>query len=214
MKKTTRNRIIEHIRVKKVVSAGELARALNITASDARHHLSSLEDEGVVIMVYTQKQGRGRPTQLFRLTRDLNRHNLESLTVAMMSVWLDGQEENQRETAYRKIANFISEGLKPSALNLPQRLVNAIRCLNEMRYQARWEAHAEGPRILVHQCPYAPISTDFPAICRVDAYIIGNLLGEPVSLISSEGNYLLGNRKCIFKIDSKAQAPDIPLTTK
>ena len=48
MKRTTRYRLIEYIRVKKVASADELARVLRITAADARHHLASLEDEMVL----------------------------------------------------------------------------------------------------------------------------------------------------------------------
>ena len=210
MKRTTRYRLIEYIRVKKVVSAAELARVLKITAADARHHLASLEDEGVVVVVDTRVQGRGRPTQLYRLTRDINRHNLDALTSAVLNVWLGDVTEAERDGALRKIAASLTAGCNHPGGNLTQRLTYTVRRLNEMNYLARWEAHIEAPRILITHCPYALVVSDHPETCRMDAFVINNLLGQPVTQISTMGKCATGEMQCIFRLDPEALTIDTP----
>jgi predicted ArsR family transcriptional regulator len=214
MKRTTRYRLIEYIRVKKVVSAAELARVLKITAADARHHLASLEDEGVVVVVDTRVQGRGRPTQLYRLTRDINRHYLDALTSAVLKVWLGGVTEVEREGALRKIAASLTAGWNQPGGNLTQRLTYTVRHLNEMNYLARWEAHIESPRILIMHCPYALMVKDHPETCRMDVFVINNLLGQPVTQISTMGRCTTGELQCIFRLDPVALAIDTQAIAK
>jgi predicted ArsR family transcriptional regulator len=214
MKRTTRYRLIEYIRLKKVVSAAELARVLKITAADARYHLASLEDEGVVVVVDTRVQGRGRPTQWYRLTREINRHRLDALTSAVLNVWLGGATEAERDGTLNKIAAYLTAGCNQPGGALTQRLAYTIHHLNEMNYLARWEAHIEAPRILITHCPYALIVTGHPEICRMDAYLIKNLLGQPVRKISSMGKCATGEFSCVFRLDPEALTIDTQAIAK
>ena len=189
---------------KKLVTATELARAFKITSGDARHHLTSLEDEGVVTVVDTRVQGRGRPSQLYRLSREITRHNMEALMGAVLKVLLEGVTEDSREIVFQKIsACLVTEGIQPKG-NLTQRLASSVRHLNEMNYEARWEAHIDAPRILITYCPYSAIVSDHPEICQVDAIVIGDLLGQPVRKISMIGKNETGDKQCIFRINSIA----------
>ena len=214
MRRTTRYRLIEYIRVKKVVSAAELARVFKVTAADARYHLASMEDEGVVVVVDTRVQGRGRPTQLYRLTRDINRHHLDGLTNAVLNVWLGGVTKAERDGALNKIAAYLTAGCNQPVGNLTQRLVYAVRHLNEMNYLARWEAHIEAPRILITHCPYALMVSDHPETCRIDAFVIKNLLGQPVTQVSTMGKYATGEMQCVFRLDPEAMTIDTPTIAK
>jgi hypothetical protein len=47
-----------------------------------------------------------------------------------------------------------------------------------MNYQARWEAGAEGPRIIFGLCPYAAIIEKHPELCRMDTALLGKMLGR------------------------------------
>jgi predicted ArsR family transcriptional regulator len=214
MKRTTRYRLIEYIHVKKIVSAAELACVFKITAADARYHLASLEDEGVVVVVDTRVQGRGRPTQLYRLTREINRHNLDSLTNAVLNVWLTGVTEAERDSVLNKIAAYLTAGYKQSDGHLTQRLAYAVRRLNEMNYLARWEAHIEAPRILITHCPYALVVADHPETCRMDAFVIKNLVGQPVTQIPTMGNSSRGEQVCAFRLDPYDLTIDAPTIAK
>jgi len=210
MKRTTRFRLIEYIRVKKIVTATELARIFKITAADARHHLASLEDEGVVIVVDTRAQGRGRPTQLYRLTRDINRHHLDALTGAVLSVCLAGVTEAERDGAFKNIADYLTAAFNRPGGNLTQRLTYTVRHLHEMNYMARWEAHIEGPRIHITHCPYALMVSDHPETCRIDALVLQNLVGQPVTRILTTGKNSTGEMLCVFRMDPEALAIDTP----
>jgi predicted ArsR family transcriptional regulator len=202
MMKTTRRKLIEYMRVKKVVSAVELARVLKISSADARHHLTSLEEEGVVTVVDTHRQGRGRPTQLFGLTQELNRHNLGDLTSAVLQEWLTNltKDGDERDASYKRIAKRLLGEYHLPAGNLTQQLNQGIRQLNEMNYIARWEAHINNPRILITHCPYASVLAEHPEVCKIDTFLIEKVLGQPVSCIASPAKNIVGEVQCVFRL--------------
>ena len=61
-----------------------------------------------------------------------------------------------------------------------RRLASTIERLNSMHYQARWEAGAEGPRIILGHCPYRAIIADHPELCQMDAALLTELLQDEV----------------------------------
>ena len=60
----------------------------------------------------------------------------------------------------------------------------AIERLNELHYQARWEASAAGPRLIMGHCPYAAIVADHPELCRMDAFLLETRLNASVEQIA------------------------------
>jgi predicted ArsR family transcriptional regulator len=145
---------------------------------------------------------------LYRLTRDINPHYLDALTSAVLNVWLGGMTEAELEGALKKIAVSLTAGWNQPGGNLTQRLTYTVRHLNEMNYLARWEAHIEAPRILIMHCPYALMVTNHPETCRMDALVINNLLGQPVTQISTMGSCATGELQCIFRLDPEALSID------
>jgi predicted ArsR family transcriptional regulator len=63
-------------------------------------------------------------------------------------------------------------------LPLAKRLTLAVEKLNDLHYAARWEAGAEGPRLLFGHCPYAAIIEKHPELCRMDAALVESALGK------------------------------------
>lgn len=61
-----------------------------------------------------------------------------------------------------------------------KRLALLIDKLNEMNYQAHWEAGAGGPRIVFGRCPYARVIAGHPEICRIDETMLEQALGRSV----------------------------------
>jgi predicted ArsR family transcriptional regulator len=53
-----------------------------------------------------------------------------------------------------------------------------------MHYQARWEAGAEGPHIILGHCPYAVIIENHPELCKMDKAILSGLLGGQVEQLA------------------------------
>ena len=75
---------------------------------------------------------------------------------------------------------------------LMRKLASAVERLNEMHYQARWEAGADGPRIVLGYCPYAEVIEKHPSLCRMDAALLTKILRGEVrqtaKLESGAGN--------------------------
>jgi len=75
-----------------------------------------------------------------------------------------------------------------------------VQILNLKRYQARWDAHAQAPRILLHNCPYAAVLENHPELCRMDAYMIAQLLGLPVEQLARMDIFGSHPPACVFAV--------------
>lgn len=173
MTTTTRQKIIEYLKRNRTVSCRELARALQMTPANARHHLGILAADGRVEIFNQRQKGRGRPEKVYRLAGTLAGDNLSMLADALL---MEAGWKVDFEAVGRRIAG---ESITTSQ-SLMRRLVSAIERLNTMRYQARWEAGAEGPRIILGHCPYAAIIENHPELCQMDAALLGRLLGGEI----------------------------------
>ena len=83
------------------------------------------------------------------------------------------------------------------------RLALAVKKLNGLRHQARWEAGAEGPRVIFGRCPYAAVIAQHPELCAMDAALLNELIGRPVQQIAKIGTQ--GSSRCLFQTDRTIQ---------
>lgn len=200
---TSRQRLLAYIRSREVVTAAELSRALKMTPANARHHLSILEQEGLVEAAGDRpRKGRGRPAKVYRLSEGALGHNLDRLAGILLEKMLENRSPAERATALREIAERLkgTEGDKPGSLS--GRLYSTIQRLNEMNYAARWEAHAESPQIILGHCPYASILPEHPELCRMDAALLEALLGVPVQQTARMATDLRGAKYCRFHVET------------
>jgi predicted ArsR family transcriptional regulator len=202
--KTSRQRLLEYIRNQRAVTAGDLAAALRMTEANARHHLAILQERGLVQVIGERPaKGKGRPAQLFGLSQHNLGDNLPALVSALLDELLerDGTEARQellRGAARRMIQKHPAAGKPPS--NLSARLVETVQRLQELHYQARWEARSGAPRLILGHCPYHAILSEHPELCQADASLLEGLLGAPVeqrAKLASDGK---GLTQCIFQV--------------
>jgi predicted ArsR family transcriptional regulator len=66
-----------------------------------------------------------------------------------------------------------------------------------MHYQARWEAGADGPRVLFGRCPYAAVIEGHPELCQMDVSLLGNALGREVRQL---GKIEKAQGLCVFAV--------------
>ncbi|HEU4743875.1 MAG TPA: hypothetical protein VFS61_01520, partial [Anaerolineales bacterium] len=71
-----------------------------------------------------------------------------------------------------------------------------VEKMNGMNYHARWEAGAEGPRIIFTHCPYAAILEKHPELCKMDEAMLKDLMGQPARQTLKTGNE--GSSVCVF----------------
>jgi len=199
--KTTRQLLVEHLHLRRTASADELARALKVTPANIRHHLAALQSEGVVEQIGQRSaSGRGRPVQLFSLVEQASRNNLALLAKILLQELDQVNPLAERQELFKRLASNLLGSEKTPARNPAQRYYQAILQLNALNYQARWEAHAIGPHVILSHCPYAAIVQDHPELCQLDKYMLQELFGKSVLQIAKLEQTAQGERQCVFLI--------------
>lgn len=196
---STPQRILNFLKSRDTATAIELSRALSLTVPDIRHHLGIMQSQGLVISTGQRRAaGRGRPSVLYSLNEEALNSSISLLAEAFLEELLERDTDPiTLESHLRSVASH----LVPSCTQIQEkamsrRLTEMVRILNEMAYEARWEARSTGPLIYLDHCPYAMLQKCHPVeLCQVDRYLLEHLLGSPVVPLTPPGKH-----HCMFSI--------------
>ena len=198
---TTRRRILTYLENHPPASAQTISRALRMTTANIRHHLTRLADDHLIEVVQKNTVlGRGRPTLLYGLTHRAAKGDLRQLTTALwMELLKDLPEEEANRQLHRLAARLLgTDG--DSGGSLTQRLYATVRQLRSLDFNARWEARADSPLLILEHCPYAALKSQLPEICSLDKEIVSILLGQPVEQVTEREPNPGGQTHCVFRI--------------
>jgi len=212
--KTSRQKLLDYIRDHRAVTAGELSQALKMSEANARHHLGFLHAQGLVQVVGSRPgRGKGRPSRVFSLSEEVLGHNLDRLVMALLEE-IASPLAMTDEQLWRQIARRLAQTSDPlpasgdehrkAGTRLPQALYRAVQRLNDMHYQARWEARLNAPRVILGHCPYLAILTEHPEICQLDAKLLEEMLGLPVEQTARLEKDGRGMPYCAFRMAQPA----------
>lgn len=192
---TIRDDILSFLQKNHYATSFELSRNIGITRADVQYHLQILVGQGLVDRIKGSLRGKGRPPYQYRLSPTGQPDNLPG----MVSVLLDVLEKHDPLEAEQLIARNIFNSLNqiPSEIRVIYQLVESF---NKLGYQARWEAHVNGPRIIFRNCPYKLLAKSHPILCRADNTAIGINLGKPYQQIAK--NFQAGGSEkfCVFVV--------------
>jgi len=191
---TARQKVLAHFRKNRSASAREVARALNMSAPNVRHHLGVLLSEGLLeVGAVSQRGGRGRPEKVYSLSQSALGDNLAVLVNALL------EDKVNLEAIGERVAK--SQGMVfPASQPLPRRLSLLVEKLNEMQYQARWEAGAEGPRLIFGRCPFAKVIEAHPELCRLDLAMLETAFSRPIAQTTKPETPLRAGCPFIFRV--------------
>lgn len=193
----TRQRILELLRDRQVLTVDDLASELALTPVTIRHHLNILKAEGLVESPEVRhRDAPGRPQYTFRLTPAALSHfprNYQGFARVMVSEIREHVSEAEMERILAGVAlRMATEAALPAAdAPIERRLDAAVRYLNARGYEASWERLSTGRVALrTRNCPYHELSQSNSEFCRLDLNLVSQLLGlDPVveDRISSGG---------------------------
>jgi predicted ArsR family transcriptional regulator len=197
-----RQRCLALLRKNQYATSQELARALNVTPADVRHHLARLRADGLVeVSENLRSGGRGRPVKVYGLSRLAQGDNLTKLTDAVLSEWFRALSPQDASEALDCVAERLIGVEKHGTLGpIARKLTQCIELLNTMHYKARWEAHAHGPRIIFETCPYAGVINNHPELCLMDKKLLEKSLGGRVEQVAKLEKGLRNIPVCIFEV--------------
>jgi predicted ArsR family transcriptional regulator len=194
-------RILDYLRKQHTASVRELSRALAMTGANIRHHLALLESNDVIEMISQKREGRGRPENIYGLSRRVLGDGLDGLAGAMLNVWLKNASETALEAGLRSVAYQLGgPNLPKTDLLLTHRLTRLVDRLNELHYQSRWEAGVIGPNVILGHCPYSAIIASYPELCRMDAFLLEQWIGYPVEQSARLQKSVKGYPYCAFRV--------------
>ncbi|MFZ2098521.1 MAG: winged helix-turn-helix transcriptional regulator [Anaerolineales bacterium] len=178
-------------------TVNELAEKVGISPISVRHHIASLEADGL-INSEDERHGVGRPRQVFflteagieqfptryvRLTVRLLEHLKETMPESMVNALFSDMAED--------LAKDLAEGMEMKNLTIQERLNLVKELLRGEGFNIEWEQLENGYEIHEASCPYYYIGQNHPEICNVDQIIISKVLSLPTEKV-----------KCILNGDS------------
>jgi len=188
---TARHKVLASLYKNRTATASEISRGLKLSEATVRHHLRVLVSDGrLEITSRWVRGGRGRPEKVYSIPRTALGDNLSALSEAL---WMEAGGSLGVRSLAKRLAGESDFKSQP----MPKRLNLVVGKLNQMKYHARWEAGAGGPRIIFGHCPYAEILAKRPELCGMDEALLEDLMGgsaEPLGTIR-EGGF-----SCVFAI--------------
>jgi len=186
---TARQRVLSYLIKTRAASAREISRALRMSPATVRHHLRVLASDGRLEMISLRgREGRGRPEKMYSIPRTALGDNLSVLSEALLA-------EAGSSVRMEMLAKRLAGGSNLKTQPITKRLIGMVEKLNQMKYHARWEAGAGGPRIIFGHCPYAAIIAKRPELCQMDAALLKELFGEELKQIAKIENF---QGMCVF----------------
>ncbi len=201
----SRQKILNYIIEEQSATAEELSRVFKVTPANIRHHLSILVEQGSLTIIGEKaNKGKGRPKQIYSAAQQGNRNNLDQLSDSLLCALCGDSPTEESQPLLKELAHRLVKHNNLDKHNPTRRMYSSIRVLNRMNYQAHWEAHSDNPRIMFSHCPYKAIVDHHPEMCRLDAYLLQELLDSPVlqaeRLVPNEK----GLQECVFLINKRS----------
>jgi predicted ArsR family transcriptional regulator len=185
----TREKLFNTLRTKGRSTVAELADALQITPVAVRHHLATLQAEGMVD-VREEKHGVGRPRQVYTLSptamgRDPTKYyQFTNLLLEQLKEKFSTDTVNQ---LLMEVASSMASEWKKQldGFPMPERIHRLGNLLSEEGFVARVEKAGPGRYILTElSCPFARISLAHPEICFLDETILSQVLETSIERTS------------------------------
>jgi predicted ArsR family transcriptional regulator len=202
----TKRRIVDQLKRRGPVAAGDLARDLDVTPTAVRQHLDALVATGLVETADIESSGRrGRPATTWRLTAlaaELFPDRHADLTVDLIAATREALGEsglgavvrrrNQRlETAY-----LTAMGDSDSTEVRVARL--AVLRTSE-GYMAEVATVDDGFVLTEHHCPICDAAATCQDLCAGELELFRTVLGPDVEVERTE-HLLSGDTRCAYRV--------------
>jgi len=208
--KSTRERILQNLLNHPNSTINDLAEAVGINAISVRHHLTSLQAEGMVT-AEEERHGVGRPRLVYALTEK----GLESFPTHYLRLTnrlLDQMKESLPPAAISKLFSSMAEEIasdyaqQVKSLSVEEKLDFIKALLAQEGFSVEWER--QGKEYLIHEvtCPYYHIGQAHPEVCTVDQTLISEVLSIPAHKINC---VLSGDNHCTYVISNLVAAEKV-----
>lgn len=207
--KSTRERILQTLLGNPRATISDLADAVGINAISVRHHLTSLQAEGLVA-AEEERHGVGRPRLIYVLTEQ-GLERFPTRYLRLTNRLLDQLKESLPAPVVNKLFTEIAIDMASSvkrearSMNIEERLDLIQRLLAEEGFSVQWEKQGTQYHINEISCPYYHVGQSHPEVCTVDQTLISTVLEIPAEKIHC---VLRGDTHCTYVIPEFTNNPE------
>jgi predicted ArsR family transcriptional regulator len=178
-----------------------MAAAVGINAISVRHHLTSLQAEGLV-NADEERHGVGRPRLVYILTeKGLERFPTSYLRLAtrLLSNLNETLPEPMVHDLFTKMATDLASNYAEQVqhLSMEERLELIKQLLSQEGFTVEWEKMGDQYHIHEITCPYYHVGQTHPEVCTVDQTLISQVLSIPAEKVQC---VLRGDTHCTYVI--------------
>ena len=199
--KSTRERILQTLLENPHATISDLAKAVGINVISVRHHLTSLQAEGLVT-AEEERHGVGRPRLVYVLTEQ-GLERFPTRYFRLTNRLLDQLKETLPAPVVNKIFTEMAVDLaskvkrEARSMNIEERLDLIQKLLAEEGFSVQWEKQGSQYHINEITCPYFHVGQSHPEVCTVDQTLISTVLEIPAEKIHC---MLRGDTHCTYVI--------------
>ncbi|MCH8825125.1 MAG: transcriptional regulator [Planctomycetes bacterium] len=198
--------LLELIKRQGPTDAACIAKKMKLTDVAVRQHLAVLEEKGLVMPTLQPPKGRGRPTNLWRLTQiaiELFPDRHADLTVDLINATRKalGEESLLRVIEVRAQDQIKSyRKLVPTGGSLKKRVEALAKLRSAEGYMAEVIKEKPGTYLLIeHHCPICEAAKTCQGLCAAELDVFKSVLGRGVRIERCEHLLSKGDR-CIYRI--------------
>jgi DeoR family suf operon transcriptional repressor len=202
---STRNLVLETLLSHPRSTVNEVADIVEINPISVRHHLISLQAEGLVTSE-EERHGVGRPRLIFYLT-EKGMEKFPTRYLRLTTRLLDQLKETLPSPVVSNLFTQMAADLTQDyaqeiqTLPLEGRLDLIKKLLAQEGFTVEWEKQGDNYRINEISCPYYQLGQKHPEVCTVDHTLISTMLSIPAEKVQC---ILNGDSRCSFIINKNA----------
>jgi predicted ArsR family transcriptional regulator len=201
MHELTSEKIYNYIRSHPKVTANELSKLLMLTKADIRYHLARLIKLGLITKKEISfRQGAGRPGYYYAIAIEDLISGYPLLARVCLNVMTNERDRSNLMPLSQKAAEEISRNFGGSQKSGAELISAAIQFLNQLGYQATWEARPAHPIVLLKKCPYLDLAATQPMLCMMDTSLLENITGWTPTLQQNMNNPSNPTPYCLFSL--------------
>lgn len=193
--------ILDLLRQQNSIGVGELADAMNVTATAVRQRLNRLMGQGLIER-HTVRQGRGRPSHQYALTEQGRRKTGANFTDLAMTLWRELRaipDMEVRRGLLKRIAQGMASGYagKVQGATAETRMRQVAELFGTRGVAFDVDASGSSPVLNARACPYPDLAEQDRGICAMEKMLFSELLEQDVKLSDCR---LDGGDCCSFEL--------------
>lgn len=183
-KLSTRETILDAIKQANEATVDDLAEAADVSPVTVRHHLNSLQAEGL-LEIRSIRRKVGRPYYVYSLST--KGHELfPQRYVRLSSLLLDELKARFPAETVTELFNSVVERIvaehqdRFQGLAFEERLDYLVKVLAQEGFLASWEQTDVGYQLTEYSCPYFSIGQQHSEVCSFDKQLMMTVLNTPI----------------------------------